>query len=98
MLVSQPLPSKTGCGQAVFFIILLLQLCSRNAENEFFKLQTTEYIDNHDSGYLGMAVQLYVQAHLGHYHILTQKEYSLMAQLKSTPLLPIYAYCGNLNF
>ena len=44
-------------------------------------------IDNHDSGYLGMAVQLYVQAHLGHYHILTQKEYSqkLMAQLKSTP-------------
>ena len=45
-------------------------------------------IDNHDSGYLGMAVQLYVQAHLGHYHILTQKEYSqkLMAQLKSTPL------------
>ena len=31
---------------------------------------------NHDSGYLGMAVQLYVQAHLRHYHILTQKEYS----------------------
>ena len=50
-------------------------------------------IDNHDSGYLGMAVQLYVQAHLGHYHILIQKEYSpkLMAQLKSTPHLPIYA-------
>ena len=46
-------------------------------------------IDNHHSGYLGMAVQLYVQAHLGHYHILTQKEYSqkLMAQLKSTRLL-----------
>ena len=45
-------------------------------------------IDNHDSGYLGMAVQLCVQAHLGHYHILTPKEYSqkLMAQLKSTPL------------
>ena len=45
-------------------------------------------IDNHDSGYLGMAVQLYVQAHLGHYHILAQKEYSqkLIAQLKSTPL------------
>ena len=33
-------------------------------------------IDNHDSGYLGMAVQLYVQAQLGHYHIMTQKEYS----------------------
>ena len=45
-------------------------------------------VDNHDSGYLGMAVQLHVQAHLGHYHILTQKEYSqkLMAQLKPTPL------------
>ena len=45
-------------------------------------------IDNHDSGYLGMAVQLYVQANLSHYHILTQKEYNqkLMAQLKSTPL------------
>ena len=26
-------------------------------------------VDNHDSGYLGMAVQLYVQAHLGHYHL-----------------------------
>ena len=25
-------------------------------------------IDNHDSGYLEMVVQLYVQAHLGHYH------------------------------
>ena len=33
-------------------------------------------IDNHDrdSGYLGMTVQLYVQAHLGHYHILTREE------------------------
>ena len=31
-------------------------------------------IDNHDSGYLGMAVQLYVQAHLGHYHILQDPE------------------------
>ena len=33
-------------------------------------------IDNYNSGYLGMAVQLYVQAHLGHFHILTQQEYS----------------------
>ena len=35
-----------------------------------------------------MAVQLYVQAHLGHYHILTQEEYSQkeMIQLKSMPL------------
>ena len=49
------------------------------------------FVDNHDSSYLGMVVQLYVQAHLGHYHVLTRKEYSqkLMAQLKSTPLLPI---------
>ena len=46
------------------------------------------YIDNHNSGYLGMAVQLYVRAHLGHYHVLTRKVYSqkLMAQLKSSPL------------
>ena len=45
-------------------------------------------IDTHDSGYLGMAVQLYVQAHLGHYYIFTEKEYSqkLIVQLKSTPL------------
>ena len=52
-----------------------------------------EVIDNHNSGYLGMAVQLYVQGNLGHYHILTQKDYSqkLMAKLKPTPLLPIYA-------
>ena len=54
------------------------------------------YIDNHDSGYLGMAVQLYVQAHLGHYHILTQKK-KLMAQLKFTPLFT-YNYMHNLNF
>ena len=33
-------------------------------------------IDNHDIGYLGMAVQLYVWAHLGHYHILTQNDHS----------------------
>ena len=34
-----------------------------------------------------MAVEHYVQAHLGHYHILIQKDYrqKLMAQLKSTP-------------
>ena len=54
-------------------------------------------IDNHNSSYLGMAVQLYVQAQLGRYHILTQKEYSqkLMAQLKFTP--PFYLYMHNLN-
>ena len=37
-------------------------------------LIASPFIDNHDSSYLGMAVQLYVQAHLSHYHILTQKE------------------------
>ena len=50
-------------------------------------------IDNHNSGYLEMAVRLYVQPHLRHYHILIKKKYcqKLMGQLKSTPLLPIYA-------
>ena len=50
--------------------------------------QVKGLVDNNDSGYLGMAVQLYVQAHLGHYHKLAQKDYSqkLMAQLKTTPL------------
>ena len=61
----------------------LVKECNANVNGE-----SSRSIDNHDSGYLGMAVQLYVQAHLGHYHILTQKEYSqkLMAQLKSMPL------------
>ena len=35
----------------------------------FGKLAT----DNHDSGYSGMTVQNCLQAHLGHYHILTHK-------------------------
>ena len=45
----------------------------------------TNDIDNQDSGYLGMAVQPYVQVHLAHCHMLTQKGYSQkqMAQLKS---------------
>ena len=48
---------------------------------------SSSVIDNHDSGYLGMAVQLYVHAYFGHYHILIQRDYrqKLMAQLKSTP-------------
>ena len=46
-------------------------------------------IDYHDSGYLGMAVQLYLLVNLGQYHIFTQKDYSqkLTAQLKFTLLL-----------
>ena len=32
-------------------------------------IQNSFTIDKHDSGYLGMAVQLCVQAHLGHYYI-----------------------------
>ena len=60
-----------------------------------------DIIDSHDSGYLGMTVQLYVQGHLGHYHVHldseAEKEYSqkLMAQLKSTLL---FTYMHNLNF
>ena len=56
------------------------------------------FIDNHNSGYLGMAVQLYVQAHLGQYHMLIQKVYrqKLMAHLKSTPLF--YLNMQNLDF
>ena len=34
-------------------------------------IHCAEFIDKHDSGNLGIAVELYVQAHLGHYHILT---------------------------
>ena len=32
-------------------------------------LHTLMYVDSHDSGYLGMAVQLYVQAHLVYVYI-----------------------------
>ena len=48
------------------------------------------FFDNHEPG---MAVQLYVQAHLGHYHILTQK-YSQkpLAQLKFMPLFTYTRY------
>ena len=90
-LIVTPSPSRTpilttgeiigvAVGGAVFVILVTTLLL-------IFSVWLVEIIDNHDSGYLGMAVQLYVQAHLGHYHILTQKEYSqkLMAQLKSTP-------------
>ena len=40
-------------------------------------------IDNHSSGYLGMAVQHCVRAYLGPYRILAEKQYcqKLMAQL-----------------
>ena len=50
-------------------------------------------IDNHDSGYLGMTVQLYVQA--WDIIILTQKEYNpkLMAQLKSMLLFTYIQLC-----
>ena len=53
----------------------------------------------YDSGYLGMAVQLYVQAHLGHYHIWTQKDYSKKTDSTAeiyTPFLSII-YMHNLN-
>ena len=43
-------------------------------------------IDNHSSGYLGMAVEHCVRAYLGPHCILAQKQYcqKLMAQLNST--------------
>ena len=43
-------------------------------------------IDNHSSGYLGMAVQHCVRAYLGPHCILAQKQYcqKLIAQLNST--------------
>ena len=55
-------------------------------------------IDNHDSGYLGMAVPLYVQAHLGHYHILTQKECSQKTDGTAEIYAPFYLYMHNINF
>ena len=42
----------------------------KTGEQFSYHVQDTMTIDNHRSGYLGMVVQLYVQAHLGHYHIL----------------------------
>ena len=70
-------------------------LCT-NRKDQVLYATTSRLIDNDDSGYLGMAVQLYGQAHLGHYHILSQKEYSqkLMAQLNFTPLLT-YVICDS---
>ena len=43
-------------------------------------------IDNHSSGYLGMALEHCVRAYLGPHCILAQKQYcqKLMAQLNST--------------
>ena len=70
---------------------LLVQICEQMWS---WSNNVKPLIDNHDSGYLEMAVKLYVQAHLGHYHILCQKEYcqKRMAQLKFTPpFLPVYA-------
>ena len=52
-------------------------------------------IDNHSSGYLGMAVEHCVRAYLGPHCILAQKQYcqKLMAQLNSTAFfLPLYVY------
>ena len=52
-------------------------------------------VDNHSSGYLGMAVQHCVRAYLGSHCILAQKQYcqKLMAQLNSTAFfLSLYVY------
>ena len=45
-------------------------MCTLRLEIE--KLQ--QIIDNHDSGYLRMAAQLYVHVHSGKCHILTKKD------------------------
>ena len=73
---------------------IVLIVCNVSA-NEY-----KECTDNHDSGYLGMAVQLFVQAHLGHYHILTQKEYSqkLISYGTAEIYAPFHLYMHNLNF
>ena len=49
---------------------------------------TVKCIDNHSSGYLGMAVEHCVRAYLGPHCILAQKQYcqKLMAQMNSTAL------------
>ena len=46
-------------------------------------------IDNHSTGYLGLAVQLYVRAYLGSHCILVQKRYcqNLVAQLLNSTAL-----------
>ena len=52
-------------------------------------------VDNHSSGYLGMAVEHCVRANLGPHCILAQKQYcqKLMAQLNSTAFFtPVCAF------
>ena len=73
----------------IIIVVVLGEVC--NSMHTRYRVHTCIYctaVDNHDSGYLGLVVQLYVQAHLGHYHFLIQKDYSqkLMVQLKSMPL------------
>ena len=63
---------------------VLLEIPAVHTTRKWSKIKTANIqpylskIDNHDNGYLEMAAQLYVQAHLGHYHvhILIQEEYS----------------------
>ena len=69
-------PLYLGCGLCLF-IYERAVLCTQDQSGASLvsAIQNPD-IDHHNSGYLGMAVQLYVQAHLGHYKILTQKDYS----------------------
>ena len=64
------------------------QLLNNNSNNTL--------VDNHSSGYLGMAVQHCVRAYLGPHCILAQKQYcqKLRAQLNSTAL---YVYFEAIN-
>ena len=56
------------------------------------KLHLLCIIDNHDSGYLGMAVQLYVQTHLGHYHIFDPEGIQLKTDGTAEIYAPFYLY------
>ena len=56
-------PQEKQCHQLPFWYFEVNQ-------NAILRSAKFTSIDNHNSGYLGMAVQLYVQARLGYYHIL----------------------------
>ena len=59
-----------------------------------FSRMWSSSIDNHSSGYLGMAVEHCVSAYLGSHCILAQKRYcqKLMAQLNSTAFFSPVTY------
>ena len=60
----------------------------------FTNSRKLQCIDNHSSGYLGVAVKHCVRAYLGPHCILAQKQYrqKLMAQLNSTAFFEAIKY------